>query len=298
MIGTVVLAAAVAVILRLLGASQHNLIAGVAGVVFASLIWLPVTRRWSARAHLCWASSVFLFVVFLIYALEWTLDSHLGAREHGRRSAALAARGLRRRAVLRVPVGDLRRARHRALGAADHADHQAVRPRQRTAHGQPARPGAQRAAGDGHRHAALAAAARLSALRDHPDRRQHRRRGAMAPGGGLVRAARGQVRPPGRLAGLQVRGAELRAAQADLAGGRGHRHRRLGLPGRARLAAPVRARVRRSVDRLRPVAAGLPRLAQRPATTGGSTTPTSTSSPSRNPPATSTTGPSSPARWA
>src|SRR6266567_5506676 len=77
-IGTVVLAAAVAVILRLLGASEHNLVAGVAGVVFASLIWMPVTRRWSARAHLCWASSVFLFVVFLVYALEWTLDSHLG----------------------------------------------------------------------------------------------------------------------------------------------------------------------------------------------------------------------------
>jgi hypothetical protein len=50
-IGTVVLAVAVAVILRLLGASQHNLVAGVAGVVFASLIWMPVTRRWSARAH-------------------------------------------------------------------------------------------------------------------------------------------------------------------------------------------------------------------------------------------------------
>ena len=77
-IGTVVLAAAVAVVLRLLGASQHNLLAGTAGVVFASLVWLPVTRGWSARAHLCWASTVFLFVVFLIYALEWTLDSHLG----------------------------------------------------------------------------------------------------------------------------------------------------------------------------------------------------------------------------
>jgi cellulose synthase/poly-beta-1,6-N-acetylglucosamine synthase-like glycosyltransferase len=77
-IGTVVLAVAVAVVLRLLGASQHNLVAGVAGVVFASLIWMPVTRRWSARAHMCWASSVLLFVVFLTYALEWTIDSHLG----------------------------------------------------------------------------------------------------------------------------------------------------------------------------------------------------------------------------
>src|SRR6516165_1687932 len=77
-IGTVVLAAAVAGVLRLLGATDHNLVAGAAGVVVASLIWLPVTRRWSAGAHLCWASSVFLFVVYLVYAIEWTLNSNLG----------------------------------------------------------------------------------------------------------------------------------------------------------------------------------------------------------------------------
>ena len=77
-IGTAVLAAAVALALRLLGATEHNLVAGVAGVVVASLIWLPVTRRWSARAHLCWASAVFLFVVYLIYAIEWTFHSNLG----------------------------------------------------------------------------------------------------------------------------------------------------------------------------------------------------------------------------
>jgi len=46
--------------------------------VFASLIWMPATRRWSARAHVCWASSVFLFVVYLTYALDWTLTSNLG----------------------------------------------------------------------------------------------------------------------------------------------------------------------------------------------------------------------------
>jgi len=50
-LGTVVLAAAVVVALRLLSASRHNLIAGVAAVVFASLVWMPVTRRWSARNH-------------------------------------------------------------------------------------------------------------------------------------------------------------------------------------------------------------------------------------------------------
>src|SRR5215468_1502799 len=78
-LGTVVLAAAVTAILReFLHATRQNLIAGVAALVFASLIWIPATRRWSARAHVCWASSVFLFVVYLTYALDWTLTSNLG----------------------------------------------------------------------------------------------------------------------------------------------------------------------------------------------------------------------------
>src|SRR5215475_7185912 len=77
-LGTVVLAALVAGILRLLSSTESNLIAGVAGVVAASLIWLPVTRRWSPRAHLCWASSTFLFVMYLAYALAWTFASNLG----------------------------------------------------------------------------------------------------------------------------------------------------------------------------------------------------------------------------
>ncbi len=76
--GTAILAAAAAGVLRLLHATEHNLIAGAAGVVVASLIWLPVTRRWNARAHLCWSSSIFLFAVYLTFALTWTFDSHLG----------------------------------------------------------------------------------------------------------------------------------------------------------------------------------------------------------------------------
>lgn len=76
--GTCLLAAAVAIALRLLGVTRYHLVAAAVGVVFASLIWLPVTRRWNARAHLCWASSVFLFVVYLTFALEWTFASHLG----------------------------------------------------------------------------------------------------------------------------------------------------------------------------------------------------------------------------
>jgi hypothetical protein len=77
-IGTVILAVLVAGVLKLLGVSQHNLILGIAGVAFASVVWLPATRQWSARAHLCWATSVFLFVTYLAYALDWTITSNLG----------------------------------------------------------------------------------------------------------------------------------------------------------------------------------------------------------------------------
>ncbi|HYK70338.1 MAG TPA: glycosyltransferase [Streptosporangiaceae bacterium] len=75
---TVVLAAVVVGALRLLGDSQHLAIDAAAGFVVASLVWLPVTRRWHARAHLCWSSAIFLFVVYLAFVFEWTLDSHLG----------------------------------------------------------------------------------------------------------------------------------------------------------------------------------------------------------------------------
>jgi glycosyltransferase involved in cell wall biosynthesis len=77
-LGTALLAGAVAGVLKLLNVTQHNFVAGVASVVIASLIWLPVTRRWNARAHLCWASSIFLFVTYLAFALDWTFTSHLG----------------------------------------------------------------------------------------------------------------------------------------------------------------------------------------------------------------------------
>jgi cellulose synthase/poly-beta-1,6-N-acetylglucosamine synthase-like glycosyltransferase len=76
--GTAVLAALVGVAMRLLGVTEHNTIAGVAGLVAGSLIWLPATRRWNARGHLCWATSIFLFAVYLAYVLDWTFTSHLG----------------------------------------------------------------------------------------------------------------------------------------------------------------------------------------------------------------------------
>jgi cellulose synthase/poly-beta-1,6-N-acetylglucosamine synthase-like glycosyltransferase len=76
--GTAALAAAVIGALRLLGDPQHLAIDGAAGVVVASLVWLPVTRRWNARGHLCWSSTIFLFVVYLAFVLKWTFDSGLG----------------------------------------------------------------------------------------------------------------------------------------------------------------------------------------------------------------------------
>src|SRR5437762_8737772 len=56
LIGTVVLAAAVGAALRLLGLPQVSILAGVAALACVSLAWLPATRRWNARAHLCWTS--------------------------------------------------------------------------------------------------------------------------------------------------------------------------------------------------------------------------------------------------
>jgi cellulose synthase/poly-beta-1,6-N-acetylglucosamine synthase-like glycosyltransferase len=75
---TVVLATIVVACLRLLGDSEHLAIDAAAGFIVASLVWLPVTRRWNARGHLCWSSAIFLFVVYLAFVLQWTLDSHLG----------------------------------------------------------------------------------------------------------------------------------------------------------------------------------------------------------------------------
>jgi cellulose synthase/poly-beta-1,6-N-acetylglucosamine synthase-like glycosyltransferase len=75
---TTALAAVVAVSLGLSGVSGHDRTAGVAAVAFASLAWLPATRRWNARAHLCWTSSIFLVAVYLACALGWTLASRSG----------------------------------------------------------------------------------------------------------------------------------------------------------------------------------------------------------------------------
>ena len=78
LLGTALLAAVVAVTLTALHATRTNVIAATAGLVAMSLLWLPATRRWNARAHLCWAGSLFLFVSYLAFTLQWTLTSGLG----------------------------------------------------------------------------------------------------------------------------------------------------------------------------------------------------------------------------
>ena len=189
--GTAVLAAAVAGVLELLHVSQHHLIIGITAVIIASLIWLPVTRRWNARAHLCWATAS------SCSSVTWP------SRSNGRSpvtsaspapaacAAAVGPRGVRRDDGVRLPVGDLRRARNRALGRRVTPRATFDVPEAEPAVRQPARARPQRAARHGDRHAALAAAARLPALRDHPDRRQHRRRGALAAGRGTGAAGTG-----------------------------------------------------------------------------------------------------------
>jgi hypothetical protein len=77
-LGTVVVSAIVAEVLRLLAVTPAH--AAVATGVFAaaSMAWLPATRRWNARAHLAWASAMFLFVAYLVLILLWTVASGLG----------------------------------------------------------------------------------------------------------------------------------------------------------------------------------------------------------------------------
>ncbi len=79
LVSTVLLAAAVAGLLALVGVTVDNLAAGGGGLVAVSLAWMPVTRRWSARAHLCWSATTYLFAGYLIFMLWWTFATHLGA---------------------------------------------------------------------------------------------------------------------------------------------------------------------------------------------------------------------------
>ena len=77
-VATLALGAIVGGILVLLGATRTNTVAGVAGLLAVSALWLPVTRHWSARAHVAWSATTYLFLAYLAYMLWWTFVSHLG----------------------------------------------------------------------------------------------------------------------------------------------------------------------------------------------------------------------------
>src|SRR5437868_7136343 len=63
LLATAGLIAAVVLILALIGATAGHIGAAAVGLALASFAWLPVTRRWNARAHVCWAATTYVFVV-------------------------------------------------------------------------------------------------------------------------------------------------------------------------------------------------------------------------------------------
>jgi cellulose synthase/poly-beta-1,6-N-acetylglucosamine synthase-like glycosyltransferase len=73
------LAAVVASALLAIGVTSRNAAVGVAGIVIVSVAWLPLTRPWSGRAHVCWSATTFLFAAYLVFMIDWTFASHLGA---------------------------------------------------------------------------------------------------------------------------------------------------------------------------------------------------------------------------
>lgn len=76
--GTVVVSAAGAYADYLVNGSSGHARLSFVILVLASVLWLPVTRRWNASAHLCWSTNVLLYVVYLVFMLDWTFDSPLG----------------------------------------------------------------------------------------------------------------------------------------------------------------------------------------------------------------------------
>src|SRR5215470_9447729 len=75
--GTAALAGLTAAALLLLRVGPAIAVRAAAALALVSLGWMPVTRRWNARAHVAWAATVFLFLAYLAFILEWTFASHM-----------------------------------------------------------------------------------------------------------------------------------------------------------------------------------------------------------------------------
>jgi cellulose synthase/poly-beta-1,6-N-acetylglucosamine synthase-like glycosyltransferase len=76
--GTGLVAAIIWSALTLFDATPSVRAGATASIVVASSVWLPFTRRWNARAHVAWSSSVLLFVAYLAFVFWWTITSGLG----------------------------------------------------------------------------------------------------------------------------------------------------------------------------------------------------------------------------
>ena len=223
---------------NLLHATEHNLVA-VAGLLVASLMAAgdpPLGQRARPPVRL---SSVFLFVVYLVFVLNWTLNSSTLAGEHGRRRAALGARGVRsagpvlRRLLMRWAPKDRRRRITPAplaarCGRARSPRRGACMSRRTTS----------RQTWSSRRSATCSAWTtwyEVILIDDNTDD------DALAPGRGMVLRHGVEVRPPGGLARLQVRRAELRTATHR----RGRRSDRRGLTPTTRSSCiPARLRPR------------------------------------------------------
>jgi cellulose synthase/poly-beta-1,6-N-acetylglucosamine synthase-like glycosyltransferase len=77
LISTAAVDGVVGATLTLLNATHRNILVAVAAVTIASVVWLPFTRRWSARGHMAWSTTVFLFVAYLAFMLDWTFNNGL-----------------------------------------------------------------------------------------------------------------------------------------------------------------------------------------------------------------------------
>ena len=115
-VATLVLGAVVGGILLLLGTTRTNTVAGVAGLLAVSAVWLPATRHWSARAHLAWSATTYLFLAYLAFMLWWTFVSDLGIAGTIGALVLWLIEALRRIPRRRVPLGALRRAGPRGVG--------------------------------------------------------------------------------------------------------------------------------------------------------------------------------------
>ncbi|HEX7353636.1 MAG TPA: glycosyltransferase [Mycobacteriales bacterium] len=76
-LGTVVVDGIACGVLLGIGGTRRNVIVAAVAAAVASVIWLPVTRRWNARGHLCWSTTVFLFAAYLAFMLQWSVGSGL-----------------------------------------------------------------------------------------------------------------------------------------------------------------------------------------------------------------------------